>query len=88
MIRRLFWLVVGAALGVWVFRRVQKATRKFTPAGISERAQGAGASAKSLVDDVRRRFHEREAELREALGLVEPYPPSHSPHPPPDNGAG
>jgi hypothetical protein len=74
MIRRLFWLVVGAALGVWLFRRVQRTTRKFTPTGISERAQGAGASAKSLVADVRRLFREREAELRDALGLVEPYP--------------
>jgi hypothetical protein len=74
MIRRLIWLLIGAALGVWAFRRLQRTVRKFTPTGLSERAQGAGASAKSLVDDVRRRFREREAELREALGLVEAYP--------------
>jgi hypothetical protein len=74
MIRRLFWVILGATLGVWVFRRVQKTTRKFTPTGVSERAQEASASAKSLLDDVRRLFRERETQLRDALGLVELYP--------------
>ena len=69
--RRLFWVAVGAAAGVYAVRKVQKTLHAYSPSGLAERAGGLTDSVKAFAEDVRSRAADREAELREALGLVD-----------------
>jgi len=39
MVRRSFWMVVGAVLGVWMVAKVQHAAASLTPKGAAEVAQ-------------------------------------------------
>jgi hypothetical protein len=71
--RRLFWVALGATLGVLIFRRLSKAAQKLTPQGI---ATGLGAgltelsySLRDFVDDVRDAMSAQESALRAAAGL-------------------
>jgi hypothetical protein len=73
--RRLFWVAVGAAAGVYAVRKVQKTLHAYSPGGLAERATGVGASWQAFTDEVRRNAAEREAQLREALGM-EPADPA------------
>ena len=71
--RRLFWLALGATLGVLIVRKLSKAAEKLTPQGIAG-SLGAGLSdlADALRDfsvEVREAMTSREAELRAAAGL-------------------
>ena len=67
--RRMFWLTLGATAGVLVVRKVTKTARAFTPAGVADRAGGLGEAVRSFADQVRAGMAEREAELRDALGI-------------------
>jgi len=71
--RRLFWLALGASLGVLIFRRLTKAAEKLTPQGIAA-SIGAGLtelsySLRDFVDDVREAMSAQESALRAAAGL-------------------
>jgi hypothetical protein len=68
-VSRLFWITVGATVGVLVVRKAGRVARSYTPAGLSERAAGLGESIRYFADEVRAGMAEREIELREALGL-------------------
>jgi hypothetical protein len=76
--KRLFYLAVGAGVGVAAFRRASRAARKLTPAGLAGSAGGAVSglrgSIRNFVDDVRVGMVEREAELHEALAGDAPPP--------------
>ena len=72
--RRLFWVAVGAAAGVYAVRKVQKTMHAYSPSGLAERAGGVGESLRGFADEVRRNTAQREAQLREALGM-EPADP-------------
>lgn len=67
MVRRLFWLVAGVAIGVWGTTKVNRAARRLTPEGIAEttavRAAELGGRLRRFTDDVRAGMAEREAEL-------------------------
>jgi hypothetical protein len=67
--RRLFWVAVGAAAGVYAVRKVQKTLHSYRPAGLADRATGLGGSVRVFADEVRAGMVRREAELREALGI-------------------
>jgi len=67
--RRLFWLTLGATAGVLVVRKVTKTAHAFTPAGLADSAGGIGDSIRYFADQVRAGMVEREAELRDALGI-------------------
>ena len=69
--RRVFWMALGATMGVLVVRRVSRAAQAYTPEGIGRSLTAAVDSVRELVDDVRAGMAERERELRVALG-VEP----------------
>ena len=73
--RRLFWVAVGAAAGIYAVRKVQKTLHAYSPAGLADRASGLsnslGDSLAGFVHEVRSGMVEREAELRDALGLSE-----------------
>jgi len=69
--RRLFYLAVGAGLGVAAVRKLSKAASKLTPSGLAgsagESVTGLARSVRGFVDDVRSGMAEREIELRDAL---------------------
>ena len=73
MIRRLFWFALGAGVAVFVFVKIRKALSQASPDAIGRRvagtAAGMGKSARDFVDRVRAGMAEREAELRDELGL-------------------
>lgn len=64
---RLFWLGVGAAIGVYATRRVNSAARHLTPRGFSEDMSDAlrdlAGAVGSFGADVRAGMVEREDEL-------------------------
>jgi hypothetical protein len=71
--RRLFWLTLGATLGVLIFRRLSRAAQKLTPDGIAG-SIGSGLSElayalRDFAEDVRESMSSRETELRQAAGL-------------------
>jgi hypothetical protein len=76
--KRLFYLAVGASVGVAAVRRAKRAARKLTPAGLADSAGGAVSglrgSIRGFVDDVRIGMVEREAQLHEALTSEAPPP--------------
>ena len=67
--RRLFWLTLGATAGVLVVRKITKTAHAFTPSGLADSAGGIGDSIRYFADQVRAGMVEREAELRDALGI-------------------
>lgn len=71
--RRLFWLALGASLGVLIFRKLSQAAEKLTPQGIAS-SLGAGLnelaySLRDFVADVRESMSAHESTLRTAAGL-------------------
>ena len=77
--KRLFWIALGATAGILVARKLTQTARNLTPEGAADRVSGAlgnlGEAVREFAEDVRVGMAERDAELREALGIA-------------DNGAG
>jgi hypothetical protein len=71
--RRLFWLVLGAALGVLVVHKVTKTAKAYSPSGraqsLSNGLSDLGEGLREMAEAVREGMGEREAELRLALGI-------------------
>jgi hypothetical protein len=69
--RRLFYIALGAGVGVAAVRKITKTAEKFTPAGLADSAKasasGLGSSVMLFLDDVRANMAVREAELHDAL---------------------
>jgi hypothetical protein len=82
--RRLFWLALGASLGVLIMRKLSQMAARLTPRGVAESlSDGLRDLAEAIGafgHDVRAAMAERESELREATGLdsaaAEPSAPS------------
>ena len=69
MIKRVFWMSVGVAIGVIAVRRISEAKTAIGPAGIN-RALGSTADAvQNFADALREGMNQRENDLRSALGL-------------------
>jgi hypothetical protein len=71
--RRLFWLALGASLGVLIFRKLSRAAERMTPQGLAG-SVGAGLSElgyslREFAADVREAMSSQEAALRAAAGL-------------------
>ena len=75
-VRRVFWVSMGATVGVLVFRQATKTAKELTPAGIANRVAVSGGgltdSVKGFFEDVRDAMHDREEELNIALGIDVP----------------
>ena len=71
--RRLFWVALGATVGVLVVHKVTKAARTYTPSGMAEGLSGSlsdlGEGLREMAGAVREGMAERETELRYALGI-------------------
>jgi hypothetical protein len=68
-VKRLFWLLLGAVLGILAFRRVARKMEAFTPSGIASSIGNLAESVRDFANDVREAMSQREYELREGTGL-------------------
>ena len=68
MTRRIFYIALGATVGVLVVRRLTAAAESLQPDNVARRL---AVSLQGFVDDVRTGMAEREGELRSALGVGE-----------------
>ena len=73
MTRRIFYIALGATVGILVVRKASQAASRFTPAGVSTSLTGAlgglGDAIRQFGTDVREGMAEREDLLRAELGL-------------------
>lgn len=67
--KRLFYVALGATAGVLVVRRISRAAQKWSPEGLAGQAGGLGLRFQQFWAEVQDGAAEREAELRESLGL-------------------
>ena len=71
--RRLFWLALGATVGVLVVRKVTKTAQSYTPSGITQGLSAGlsdlGEGLREMAGAVREGMTQREGELRAALGI-------------------
>ena len=66
MTRRIFYIALGATVGVLVVRRLTAAAESLQPENVARRFVG---SVQGFAKDVRVGMAEREGELRTALGV-------------------
>lgn len=71
MIKRVFWLGLGVAVGVIAVRQVSKAMQAYTPANLAGSAKNSAAgvldSVRDFVTDVRMGMAEREDQIHAAI---------------------
>ena len=71
--RRLFWVALGATVGVLVVRKVAKTAQAYSPSGVAEGLSSGlsdlGEGLRKMAEAVREGMAERETELRYALGI-------------------
>ena len=71
--KRMFWVALGASVGVVVVNRAGKAARKLAPAAVAGAAAGVpgrfAAAWQDFTEDVRSAAAEREFELYHTLGV-------------------
>ena len=70
--RRLFWVGFGAGAGIFVMRKATRTAEAYSPEGLARSVAALGDSVRYFIEEVRAGMSEREAELREALGLEDP----------------
>jgi len=72
-VRRLFWVALGATVGVLVVRKVTKTAQSYSPSGVAQGLAGGlsdlGEGLREMAEAVREGMAERETELRYALGM-------------------
>jgi hypothetical protein len=70
-VKRLFWLGLGLAVGVYATRRASEAARSLTPAGVganlADGLREVGAGLGAFGAEVRAGMNERERELTELV---------------------
>jgi hypothetical protein len=73
VVRRIFWMAVGAGATVWAMNKANEAVHRLTPDSLSGTAARSalhlGDTAKRFAADVRAGMAEREEQLRADLGL-------------------
>ena len=76
MVKRVFWVALGASVGVLVVTKASATLRRFTPSGMVAGAAGMsgalGEAVRGFLDDVHHAAAEREMELYHALGVDTP----------------
>jgi hypothetical protein len=68
-VKRIFWLVIGIAVGVYAVTRLKKRAQVLAPESLQESAAKVAAAIRHFGDEVREGMAERETELRDALGI-------------------
>lgn len=67
--KRIFWLIIGIAVGVYAVTRLKKRAAVLAPESLQESAAKVAAAIRHFGDEVREGMAERETELRDALGI-------------------
>ena len=71
--RRMFWVALGATIGVLVVHKVTKTAQAYSPSGVAQGLSGGlsdlGEGLRDMAQAVREGMAERETELRLALGI-------------------
>jgi uncharacterized protein DUF6167 len=75
--KRIFWVAVGATVGVLVVRKLSRKAGQFTPQGVAKQIAGLGDAVRSFGEEVRAGMAAREQELRDALALDDDHPNGH-----------
>jgi len=68
-VKRVFWLGVGATIGVYALRKVTRTAETFSPSGLAGTFAGLGDVVRDFVADVKEAMAEHEQELLAALGV-------------------
>ena len=75
MFGRVFWFTVGAGVTIYVVIKARDYIERHSPEALVDKVQqsvvDAGGEVKAFVARVRAASAEREAELRETLGLTQ-----------------
>ena len=73
MVKRVFWVALGASVGVVAVNRATKAAKKLAPRAVADSAAGVPgritAGWQDFAEDVRSAAAEREFELYHTLGV-------------------
>ena len=67
--KRFVWMGIGVAIGVIAFRKVSEAQSNLGPEGLNRAVGRLADGLYDFADAVRSGMHEREADLRTALGV-------------------
>jgi hypothetical protein len=68
-VRRLFWVALGATVGILVVRRVSRVAEAYSPESLARSVSHAAESVREFAEAVREGMDQREDELRVALGV-------------------
>jgi hypothetical protein len=78
--KRLVWMGIGVAIGIIAFRKISDAQSNIQsnlgPEGLNRAVGRLADGLYDFADAVRSGMHEREADLRTALGVESPAVPS------------
>ncbi|GAB3541238.1 hypothetical protein GCM10027403_32360 [Arthrobacter tecti] len=69
MIKRVFWLTAGVAIGVVAVRKVSAMKSAVGPEGLNRAVAQLTDSVADFAEALRQGMNEREADLRSALGI-------------------
>jgi F0F1-type ATP synthase membrane subunit a len=67
--KRIFWLIIGVAVGVYAVTRLKKRAQQLAPDSLQQSAEKVASAIRHFGDEVRSGMAERETELRDALGI-------------------
>ncbi len=67
--KRIFWLIIGIAVGVYAVTRLKKRAQVLAPESLQASADKMASAIRHFGDEVRAGMAERETELRDALGI-------------------
>jgi hypothetical protein len=68
-VKRILWFIIGTAVGVYAVTRLKKRAQVLAPASLQASAEKVAAAIRHFGDEVRAGMAEREAELKDALGI-------------------
>jgi len=67
--KKLFWIALGATAGVLIVRKINQTAHAYSPEGLAGGMSNIADAIRDFADAVRESMHERETELRVALGV-------------------
>ncbi|MEE9096105.1 DUF6167 family protein [Pseudarthrobacter phenanthrenivorans] len=67
--KRIVWMGIGVAIGVIAFRKINQAQSSLGPEGLNRAVGRLADGVYDFADAVRAGMHERETDLRTALGI-------------------
>ncbi|WP_248760449.1 DUF6167 family protein [Pseudarthrobacter sp. SSS035] len=67
--KRFVWMGIGVAIGVIAFRKISEAQSNLGPEGLNRAVGRLADGVYDFADAVRAGMHERETDLRAALGV-------------------